>query len=63
MDWISCGAPKVWRTQDSSQFVRIMHEGTPVGTLDWIPLDDFIGILESNVPENLFEACTVVASD
>ena len=54
---------QVWQTQDGSNFVRIMHEGTPVETLDWIPLDDFIGLLEENVPPNLFEACTVVTDD
>lgn len=37
--------------------VRVMHEGTPVKTLEWVPLDDFVGLLETQVPEDIFEAC------
>jgi hypothetical protein len=35
-----------------------MHEGTPVPGMEWVAIGDFINLLESNVPENLFVACT-----
>ncbi|THG96106.1 hypothetical protein EW145_g7840 [Phellinidium pouzarii] len=50
---------EVWQTPHSNdRFVRVMFEGTPVRGLDWVALDDFVTLLESNSPENLFEACT-----
>ena len=54
---LKCYLEKVWKQRDE-RFVRIMHEGLPVPTLDRIPLDVFIKKLEDQVPENLFEKCT-----
>ncbi|KAF8517913.1 phosphoglycerate mutase-like protein [Hysterangium stoloniferum] len=48
---------EVWRTHDRSLFVQVMHEGTPAVGLEWLSLDNFITLLESNVPENIFEKC------
>lgn len=48
---------EVWRTPARQDFVRVMHEGTPVPTLEWVPLAEFTALLQSNVPENLFEQC------
>ncbi|KDQ50599.1 hypothetical protein JAAARDRAFT_41911 [Jaapia argillacea MUCL 33604] len=47
---------EVWRS-DQGLFVRVMHEGTPVFSLEWVPLEDFISLLESRVPVDVFEAC------
>lgn len=41
----------------SQLFVRVMHEGAPVRSLEWVAGDDFAQLLESNVPENLFQVC------
>lgn len=49
---------QVWETPKKEQFVRVLHEGTPVPTLEWVDLGSFISLLESNVPSNLFEQCT-----
>jgi len=48
---------EVWKTHDNSLFVRVMHEGTPAVGLEWLPLDNFIALLQENVPENIFEQC------
>ncbi|KAI0743062.1 phosphoglycerate mutase-like protein [Daedaleopsis nitida] len=47
---------EVWQSADE-HFVRIVHEGTPVHGFEWIPLDTFIGALESQIPANLFQQC------
>ncbi|KZT03230.1 phosphoglycerate mutase-like protein [Laetiporus sulphureus 93-53] len=48
---------EVWRTEGGDHFVHVLHEGTPVSEMAWIPLDDFIGVLESQIPPRLFETC------
>ncbi|KLO07369.1 phosphoglycerate mutase-like protein [Schizopora paradoxa] len=48
---------EVWRTPRGEDFVRAFHEGTPVPTLNWVSLESFISLLESNVPPNIFAAC------
>lgn len=37
--------------------VRIMHEGTPVPTLEWITLDAWIALLNSQIPADIFGTC------
>lgn len=51
-------AIKVWQTLSRQHFVRLLFEGTPVQGFEWTSMDSFIKLLESNVPDNLFEACT-----
>ncbi|KAL6303379.1 phosphoglycerate mutase-like protein [Sparassis latifolia] len=51
---------EVWRTVLGNLFVRIMHEGTPVSGMEWIPLDSFIDALELQVADDLFELCVDV---
>ena len=48
---------QVWKTSAGEQYVRIMHEGTPVPGLQWLALDDFINALEAQIPPNVFAAC------
>ena len=49
---------KVWEIpEDHMSFVRVLFEGTPVFELDWIPLDDFIALLESNVSSGIYQLC------
>ena len=53
---------EVWRAKGSvsdgpQEFVRVMHEGTPVTGLEWMPLDGFISLVEAQVPDNLFAQC------
>jgi hypothetical protein len=50
-------ARKVWRTREGKDYVRVLHEGAPVPSLAWVPLDRFIDSLEAQVPENVYEAC------
>jgi len=47
---------EVWRTGDS-YFVRILHEGTPVKGMEWIPFDRFVPRVESHIPDELFDRC------
>ncbi|KAI0369550.1 phosphoglycerate mutase-like protein [Pilatotrama ljubarskyi] len=49
---------EVWEDGGKGHFVRVFHEGTPVQSLSWVPLDDFIGLLANQIPSNLFRACT-----
>jgi len=49
---------EVWRMKDKAQFVRVMHEGRPVEALKWVPLEDFISLLEMNIPDQIYEACS-----
>ena len=37
--------------------MRIMHEGTPKVPLDWMPLDSFIDLLNSQTPADIFGTC------
>jgi len=48
---------EVWKTHDRSMFVRVMHEGTPAAGLEWLPYNQFVSLLQSNVPDNLFQRC------
>ncbi|KAI0071352.1 phosphoglycerate mutase-like protein [Panus rudis PR-1116 ss-1] len=47
---------EVWRS-GKTEFVRVLHEGTPVKSLEWMPLAKFIQLLESQVPTNIFATC------
>jgi hypothetical protein len=38
-------------------YVRVLHEGAPVPSLAWVPLDEFIKSLEAQVPEDIYAAC------
>jgi hypothetical protein len=38
-------------------FVRVIHEGTPVPHLEWVTLSDFIKILEQQIPDNIYQTC------
>jgi hypothetical protein len=38
-------------------FVRVIHEGTPVPRLEWVSLNDFIEILEQQIPNNIYQTC------
>jgi hypothetical protein len=49
--------PQVWRTKAGARFVRVLHEGTPVAALAWVPLDALVAKLEALVPSNIFGAC------
>lgn len=48
---------EVWRTDLGQYFVRILHEGTSVPHLEWVDLNDFISLLEEQIPENIYETC------
>lgn len=47
---------QVWQA-NSSNFVRVLHEGTVVPTFEWQPLANFISLLNSAITPNLFTAC------
>ncbi|KAI0312899.1 hypothetical protein OF83DRAFT_1143783 [Amylostereum chailletii] len=51
---------EVWKTGEGQgeMYVRVMHEGTAVPALAWVPLDAFIERLHAQVPAGIFEACT-----
>lgn len=49
---------QVWKAPEQQYFVRVLHEGTPVQALRWSPLDDFIELLQAQVPDDIFERCT-----
>ena len=53
---------QVWQTPKKEYFVRIMHEGTPVPTKEWIALSDFISSLEAQIPADIYNACTNTGS-
>ncbi|ETW79038.1 hypothetical protein HETIRDRAFT_323470 [Heterobasidion irregulare TC 32-1] len=53
---------EVWKTPEQQYFVRVLHEGTPVQALRWSPLDDFIELLQAQVPDDIFERCTQSSS-
>ncbi|OBZ74558.1 ER membrane protein complex subunit 1 [Grifola frondosa] len=53
---------EVWQAaHDKTNFVRVIHEGTPVSSLEWIPLDEFITALEAQIPQNIFEDAIALA--
>ncbi|KAF7800185.1 hypothetical protein EIP86_011432 [Pleurotus ostreatoroseus] len=47
---------EVWESK-GQHFVRVMWEGTPVSSLEWVTLDNFIGLLNSQIPTDLFATC------
>jgi hypothetical protein len=49
---------EVWETPAKEHFVRVLHEGTPKTSYEWIPLDKFIQMLDSQIIENIYKACT-----
>jgi len=49
-------ALEVWESKEQN-FVRVIHEGTPVQGMEWISLDSFIQLLEAQVPDNIFAVC------
>ncbi|KAH8092212.1 phosphoglycerate mutase-like protein [Cristinia sonorae] len=51
---------EVWREKKGTrgEFVRVMHEGSPVVSLEWVPLERFIKLVEAQIPPNIFAACT-----
>lgn len=57
---------ELWRGKEPElgrHFVRVLWSGqpletnTPLGTLDMVPLPDFLGYLENTVPPDLVAAC------
>lgn len=49
---------EVWHASRDMLYVRVLHEGWPaLPPLDWIPLGEFIQLLEDLVPENLGTLC------
>ncbi|KAI6098881.1 phosphoglycerate mutase-like protein, partial [Pisolithus croceorrhizus] len=49
---------EVWHAPYNVFYVRVLHEGSPAPPpLDWIPLREFIQLLEDLVPENLGASC------
>ncbi|KAF9223286.1 phosphoglycerate mutase-like protein [Gyrodon lividus] len=49
---------EVWHDKRDGEFVRVIHEGTPVPSLEWIPLGDFTDFLDGVIPEDIYKACT-----
>lgn len=49
---------KVWRDTSGGRFVRVIHEGTPVPSLRWVQLEEFIGLLNDVIPDDVYRACT-----
>ncbi|KAH9927379.1 phosphoglycerate mutase-like protein [Amylocystis lapponica] len=49
---------EVWQTAEREHFVRVLHEGTPVPALAWVSLDGFVEMLQKQIPENVYQACT-----
>ncbi|KAJ3529634.1 hypothetical protein NM688_g7829 [Phlebia brevispora] len=47
---------EVWQS-GKDHFVRVMFEGTPVSSLEWVTLDSFIDLLNSQIPDDLFNTC------
>ena len=47
---------QVWEVQ-GNHFVRVIHDGVVFPALAWVTLDDFIDLLESQVPPDIFEQC------
>ena len=47
---------KVWDTKGQN-FVRVLHEGTVVQGFEWMPLDNFIALINSQIIPGLLAAC------
>jgi hypothetical protein len=48
---------EVWKTKAGARFVRVLHEGTPVDALAWVPFDALVAKLEGLVPSDIFAKC------
>jgi acid phosphatase len=54
---------ELWKSESGRDVVRILWSGkpletnTPLGTLDMVPLPDFLDYLEHTVPADLVSAC------
>ncbi|EIW81638.1 phosphoglycerate mutase-like protein [Coniophora puteana RWD-64-598 SS2] len=48
---------EVWRDVSGFDFVRVMHDGIPVQSLDWIPFSRFVELLEEQVPADIYGSC------
>lgn len=57
--WPAFGAEVVFEVWEivGVRFVRVFHEGTVLGGLEWVRLDEFVGRLRALVPDRLFERC------
>ena len=57
--WPSLGSELVMEVWESAgaRFVRVLHEGTEMPALRWVGLDDFIALVRSQVPANVFAEC------
>ncbi|EIW76979.1 phosphoglycerate mutase-like protein [Coniophora puteana RWD-64-598 SS2] len=53
---------EVWRDASADQHVRVMFQGTPFPSLEWVPLNDFISLLDASVVQNVFETCNTSSS-
>ena len=57
--WPSLGSElvmEVWRAQ-GADFVRVIHDGVVFTALAWVPLDQFIALVNSQVPADVFAEC------
>ncbi|KAI0683289.1 phosphoglycerate mutase-like protein [Cytidiella melzeri] len=50
---------EVWKVDGEQEqyFVRVVHEGTVVPTFEWMPLDDFIALVNAQIIPDLFAQC------
>ncbi|KAH9017569.1 phosphoglycerate mutase-like protein, partial [Lactarius pseudohatsudake] len=57
--WPAFGAEVVFEVWEvvGVRFVRVFYEGTVLGGLEWVRLDEFVGKLRALVPDRLFERC------
>jgi hypothetical protein len=57
--WPAFGAEVVFEVWEDVgvRFVRVFHEGTVLGGMEWVLLDEFVGRLRALVPDRLFERC------
>ncbi|KAG6372592.1 phosphoglycerate mutase-like protein [Boletus reticuloceps] len=49
---------EVWLDTSGGRFVRVLHEGTPVPSLQWVQMGEFIDLLDGVIPEDIYRACT-----
>ncbi|KAH8989038.1 phosphoglycerate mutase-like protein [Lactarius hatsudake] len=57
--WPAFGAEVVFEVWEvvGVRFVRVFYEGTVLGGLEWVRLEEFVGKLRALVPDRLFERC------
>ncbi|KAI8996247.1 phosphoglycerate mutase-like protein [Trametes punicea] len=57
--WPALGSELIMEVWEAAgkHFVRVIHEGTVVPSLDWISLDSFINKLQDQVPANIAIQC------